>query len=704
MFFNFNHEKKTDRLNKLTNLNESRQLNRGRIDYNFEYSQKLFKELESELEANKSDLKNNNKLMNINQEGELLSSQLKDSFLRIKSFKDLFTFLDHSTNNTNCEDYIFDIIKNPGYSLFKIPKKSGGTRIIKAPSEGIKILQRKLNYVFNQIYKPKKSAHGFIVRKNIITNAANHKKRVSILNIDLKDFFPSINFSRVRGVFINPPFNFEQKVATLIATICCYEGSLPQGAPTSPIISNFICRRLDSKLTLLAKENNCNYSRYADDLSFSFPYLANSEFINKVRQIIKDENFIINEKKVRVTDKTKRLEVTGLVVNKKVNVRRRYIRELRSILHDMKINGVISASARFHKKHKYTNKYKWFKDPSYFLRCISGRIQFVGQVRGKNDEVYLRLHKQLKEIVQKNKKIIKIETNQTQNKSDHLREEFNKNLKHDPINFTKALKRFSRKKFNLKKLVHLPNPGEEFKLNEVISGAQKEYEEIRIYLPYQINHIYNTLFEYYKSIDTNTINHPIYNADFENKINELKKKYRFGNSGTDETNLHNFLTDYLEKHFKDRYNLDPEIKKFKCYTDVEQVLNGIRKLLDQIKKYESKVNLIIKYYKQGKGVLSKKILEIEDDLGSTYRLDDLIYGFKNFEGDISELRDKDSQSGHFYTRCDWEIESYFEEKKAGYKIILLNKERQDLSIPNPNKIKTEKGKLFFKHKLIFYDP
>src|SRR5690606_8958560 len=128
------------------------------------------------------------------------------------------------------------------------------------PTESLKIIQQKLNQVLQLVYKPKLSTHGFVNNRSIVTNADAHikkKKHRYILNVDIKDFFPSINFGRVRGMFMAPPYNQPEHVATVLAQICCSNNELPQGAPTSPIVSNMICAQMDSQLQQLAKPHRC---------------------------------------------------------------------------------------------------------------------------------------------------------------------------------------------------------------------------------------------------------------------------------------------------------------------------------------------------------------------------------------------------------------------------------------------------------------
>ncbi|WP_460264638.1 reverse transcriptase domain-containing protein [Clostridium sporogenes] len=147
-------------------------------------------------------------------------------------------------------------------------------------------MQRKLAYILNLVYKVKPSAYGFIQDRGIKDNAINHTKRKLLLNIDLKDFFSQVHFGRVRGMLMKKPYGINQEAATVIAQLVCFEGALPQGAPSSPIITNMICSPLDTQLIRLAKKYGLVYTRYADDITFStnnqFPKEIITEDLNKL--------------------------------------------------------------------------------------------------------------------------------------------------------------------------------------------------------------------------------------------------------------------------------------------------------------------------------------------------------------------------------------------------------------------------------------
>jgi RNA-directed DNA polymerase len=168
--------------------------------------------------------------------------------------------------------------KNP-YSHFNIAKKSGGWRLISAPNSRLKVVQSRLASLLSNIEaememrrttKSRVLSHGFKTGFSIITNASHHRNRRWVFNVDLKDFFPSINFGRVYGFFIKDRnFQLDPKIATIIAQIACHDNKLPQGSPCSPVISNLITHILDLKLNKLANDLSCTYTRYADDLTFS---------------------------------------------------------------------------------------------------------------------------------------------------------------------------------------------------------------------------------------------------------------------------------------------------------------------------------------------------------------------------------------------------------------------------------------------------
>ncbi|HIC1473816.1 retron Ec67 family RNA-directed DNA polymerase/endonuclease [Klebsiella variicola subsp. variicola] len=270
---------------------------------------------------------------------------------QLQSLRDVAIFLGCEPKNLAYSLY-FD--KNK-YKSFEIHKKNGGVRIINAPNEKLKSLQKilacQLNECLEEIYRMhggNKISHGFAKGKTIITNASKHRNKHLVFNIDLTDFFGTINFGRVRGFFIkNNHFNLNEKAATILAQIACHEGKLPQGSPCSPVISNLILNILDVRLAKLASTNSCTYTRYADDLTFStnktdFPShiaMQSAENIwipgSRVRKEIVRSGFSVNDKKTRLQYYDSRQDVTGLVVNKVVNVPSEYRRLVKSMVHQL---------------------------------------------------------------------------------------------------------------------------------------------------------------------------------------------------------------------------------------------------------------------------------------------------------------------------------------------------------------------------------
>lgn len=251
---------------------------------------------------------------------------------------------------------LYKIPNEDKYVEFTIPKKNGNLRSIKAPIEKLKKLQQRLNNILSYSYEEinkdhhqsKSLSHGFRKNHSIITNAKKHRNKRYVFNIDLQDFFPSINFGRVRGFFIkNNHFKLDPKIATIIAQIACHNDQLPQGSPCSPIISNFIGHLLDIRMVYLAKKAKCTYSRYADDLTFStnkkyFPEIIaietnenNWSIGKKLKKEIEKVGFTINENKVSMQYKTNRQVTTGLIINKIVNIKSEYYRKTRAMCHEL---------------------------------------------------------------------------------------------------------------------------------------------------------------------------------------------------------------------------------------------------------------------------------------------------------------------------------------------------------------------------------
>ncbi|GAJ91917.1 retron Ec67 family RNA-directed DNA polymerase/endonuclease [Rhizobium rhizogenes] len=251
---------------------------------------------------------------------------------------------------------------NP-YATFSILKKGGGRRLIEAPNSRLKLVQSRLADLLMRIEaemenkrttKARVLAHGFKPGYSIMTNAALHRNKRWVFNIDLKDFFHSINFGRVYG-FLLKDRNFElaPKTAAVIAQIACHNNRLPQGSPCSPVISNLIAHVLDLKLNKLANAHRCTYTRYADDITFS---TNEKEFPEAVARLVRGSEdkwvagdkilrevyragFKINHDKSRMQRRDSRQDTTGLIVNQKLNVRHEYYKQVRAMCHHLFVHG-----------------------------------------------------------------------------------------------------------------------------------------------------------------------------------------------------------------------------------------------------------------------------------------------------------------------------------------------------------------------------
>lgn len=304
-----------------------------------------------------------------------------DKFCDIQTRNELADFLKIPRNKLSYLLFIEGIDKQ--YRVFEIPKKRGGTRVICAPSEDLKGIQRRLAAALSAYRKALAAqrdlrpsiSHGFEKGKSVITNAKLHRNKRFVLNLDLENFFPTFHFGRVMGYFEkNRDFQLPHEVAVTIAQLACWQGHLPQGAPTSPVIANLICQILDMRILKIAQAYRLDYTRYADDLTFSTndrSFLESHErFLKSVAAELGRAGFTINQKKTRLQFRDSRQEVTGLIVNKKIHVSQEYYKQTRAMAH-----------------HLYTQGSCTISGAPVSLSQLEGRFSFIDQLERYNNSI-----------------------------------------------------------------------------------------------------------------------------------------------------------------------------------------------------------------------------------------------------------------------------------------------------------------------------
>ncbi len=334
---------------------------------------------------------------------------MKEKFLKIYDHNDLSNFFGMSYKELSAIIYPYNEARK--YHSFSIQKRNGGIRTIKEPKKKLKDIQFLLKNVLSEIYVAKTPVHGFCYGKSIVTNAKMHLNKKFILNIDLSDFFGTIYFGRVKRLFMAKPFGFMENVATILAHICCFENSLPQGAPTSPIISNMIAFKMDAQLRDLAMQCQATYTRYADDITFSFTcskrrlppkIVAIDQGIIRLgevlEKIIRDNGFKINLEKLRLAGITQRLEVTGITVNKFTNMPRKYVQQIKSMLYAWERFEYEAAEKEYLEKYKITKRIYESEEP--FKYVVRGKIAFLKSVLGESSRIFNELALRFNKLVE----------------------------------------------------------------------------------------------------------------------------------------------------------------------------------------------------------------------------------------------------------------------------------------------------------------
>lgn len=390
------------------------------------------------------------------------------------------------------------------YQQFIIKKKSGGDRIIHAPDKGLKAIQKCLNLIFQAIYDVSEHANGFVPGRSIVDNALVHVGNVHVYNIDLKDFFPSIDQARIWARLKHKPFALngsegKHELAAMIAGLCCHEmqverptpdgrwrqerrNVLPQGAPTSPVVTNIICQQLDYYLNRVALRFGLKYSRYADDITFSSPHFVygkDGEFIRELEMQIGKHGFHINASKTRLQKPGFRQEVTGLVVNEKTNVQRGYVKELRKWLYYWETYGYQKASLLFEAGYTADLGYENNADLK-MANVLRGKLDFLKMVKGRDDTTYQALAQRVQKLLALPvKEIVKISATQ---RVQPLPEITGLPILHNPAEVVKILKLFSVNDSALKFTTHSWEAGLDDKIfkdyPDFIRKAKREFNAV----------------------------------------------------------------------------------------------------------------------------------------------------------------------------------------------------------------------------------
>lgn len=352
--------------------------------------------------------------------------ELRKRINQIVSKEDILTLFNDIRTNQNLNPFYtkkslafctvarVSILKK--YKQFYIPKRSGkGAREILSPIPLLNSMQHIAKYILECFYEPEPCVTGFVRNRCIRDNALPHVGNKFIYSFDLENFFSQINGFQIYDVLAKPPYNFPDIFAKFLVYLCCtdifeqdYPNSpmedhykfqnlfFPQGACTSPILSNIVCAQMDKKIQILCKKNGAVYTRYADDITISFSEdsllnrakdkMAKKEFFHEFTSLIP---FTLNKLKTRVRWIGQRQEVTGIIISEnKLNVKREYIKDLRNILYIWQRYGKAKAELRF---LMHYCKDREVESIPTMENYISGKLNYLKMIKGSNDSVYLKL-------------------------------------------------------------------------------------------------------------------------------------------------------------------------------------------------------------------------------------------------------------------------------------------------------------------------
>lgn len=339
---------------------------------------------------------------------------IKNSFENLQSLDDLVSIINYTLTEVfsfvgiTKENILFNTNpSNQRYRSFTIKKKTGGERVINAPKLLLVRTQKALSAIFTICMKIHPKAMGFTEGKSVVNNARLHIGKNYVYNIDLKDFFHSFKKWQVKRIFTQTSFQLPEEIANYLASLCVHtididgkkQQVLPQGAPTSPILTNILCRKMDIALDKLAKKYKATYSRYADDITFSSnkAVFNNPIFLQELEAIIHKNKLQINPKKTRLQKKTNRQEVTGITVNEKLNTTRKYVKQIRMWIYLIEKYGVEKAETIFRKDYiKEKGHIKCNKNPMFSV--IGGKLLYLKMVKSQEDSTYQKLAQRFDKI------------------------------------------------------------------------------------------------------------------------------------------------------------------------------------------------------------------------------------------------------------------------------------------------------------------
>jgi len=278
--------------------------------------------------------------------------------------------------------------KKNHYTSFSVKKAEGGMREIFAPKPYLRGVQRQILDDFLHRVRLNSHAEGFRKKRSILTNAKRHVGKKVVIKMDVKDFFPSITFERILGMFIS--LGYPRQIAVLLTKLATHNGKLPIGAPTSPAISNIVCRRLDRRFSMLGEKTGFDYSRYADDITISSNNRGANRMIPFFKEILREEGFEVNEAKLRIMRSGGRQKITGIVVNKKPNLDKDEIRKMRAVIYNCSHKELRQEAKRWAEDTKYLNNPRFYSIQE-FKTSIKGKIHFVRMI---NPDIGKRLLEQ----------------------------------------------------------------------------------------------------------------------------------------------------------------------------------------------------------------------------------------------------------------------------------------------------------------------